>query len=160
MVIKDVTTLRSNSTSLRVCDTCFVAANCPAFKPQNTCAFNLPVEVKTKEQLKSLINALLEMQGQRVAFAKFSEDLNGGYPDPNVGQEMDRFFKMLKTIKDLDDSREFIRMTVERQGAGGVLSAIFGDRAQTLRELPNDGLNENKTNEIIKQITDTDKENS
>ncbi len=73
---------------------------------------------------------------------------------------MDRFFKMLKTIKDLDDSREFIRMTVERQGAGGVLSAIFGDRAQTLRELPNDGLNENKTNEIIKQITDTDKENS
>jgi len=160
MVIKDVTTLRSNSTSLRVCDTCFVAANCPAFKPQNTCAFNLPVEVKTKEQLKSLINALLEMQGQRVAFAKFSEDLNGGYPDPNVGQEMDRFFKMLKTIKDLDDSREFIRMTVERQGAGGVLSAIFGDRAQTLRELPNDGLNESKTNEIIKQITDTDKENS
>jgi hypothetical protein len=160
MVIKDVTTLRSNSTSLRVCDTCFVAANCPAFKPQNTCAFNLPVEVKTKEQLKSLINALLEMQGQRVAFAKFSEDLQGGYPDPNVGQEMDRFFKMLKTIKDLDDSREFIRMTVERQGAGGVLSAIFGDRAQTLKEIPNGGLNETKTNEIIKHITDTDKENS
>jgi len=51
-------------------------------------------------------------------------------------------------------------MTVERQGAGGVLSAIFGDRAQTLRELPNEGLNESKTNEIIKQITDTDKENS
>jgi uncharacterized LabA/DUF88 family protein len=61
MVIKDVTTLRSNSTSLRVCDTCFVAANCPAFKPQNTCAFNLPVEVKTKEQVKSLVKEWLSL---------------------------------------------------------------------------------------------------
>lgn len=159
-VIKDVTVLRSNATSLRMCDTCFVSANCPAFKPQSTCAFNLPVEVKTKEQLKALINALVEMQGQRVAFAKFSEDLNGGYPDPNVGQEMDRFFKMLKTIKELDDSREFIRMTVERQGAGGVLSAIFGDKAQTLRELPNNGLNESRTNEIIGQIIEPEDDKS
>jgi hypothetical protein len=157
-VIKEVPVLRSSGTSLRMCDTCFVSANCPAFKPQSTCAFNLPVEVKTREQLKALINALLEMQGQRVAFAKFSEDLNGGYPDPNVGQELDRFFKMLKTIKELDDSREFIRMTVERQGAGGVLSAIFGDRAQALKELPNEGLNEHKTNEVIKKITDEEKE--
>jgi hypothetical protein len=159
-VIKDVTVLKSSATSLRMCDTCFVAQNCPAFKPQSTCAFNLPVEVKTKDQLKSLINALVEMQGQRVAFAKFSEDLNGGYPDPNVGQELDRFFKMLKTIKELDDSREFIRMTVERQGAGGVLSAIFGDKAQALRELPNNGLDEAKTNEIIHQVIDQDSENS
>ena len=150
-VLKDVPVVRSG-TSLRMCDSCFVASNCPAYKPANTCAFNLPVEVKTKDQLRSLINALLEIQGQRVAFAKFTEDLNGGYPDPNVGQEMDRFFKMLKTMKELDDSREMIRMTVERQGAGGVLSAIFGDRAQTLRELPNGGLDEQQTNEVIKKI--------
>jgi hypothetical protein len=151
-VVKDVPVVRSSSTSLRMCDTCFVAANCPAYKPQNTCAFNLPVEIKTKEQMRALINALVEIQGQRVAFAKFTEDLNGGYPDPNVGQEMDRFFKMLKTVKELDDSRELIRMTVERQGSGGVLSAIFGDRAQVLKELPNGGLDEQQTNEVIKQV--------
>lgn len=150
-VLKDVPVIRSG-TSLRMCDSCFVASNCPAYKPASTCAFNLPVEVKTKDQLKALINALLEIQGQRVAFAKFTEDLNGGYPDPNVGQEMDRFFKMLKTIKELDDSREMIRMTVERQGAGGVLSAIFGDKAQVLKELPNNGLDDKQTNEVIKKI--------
>jgi hypothetical protein len=137
---------------LRQCNTCFVKDNCPAFKPDNACAFSLPVEVKTKEQLKGLINSLLEIQGQRVAFAKFTEDLNGGYPDPNVGQEMDRFFKMLKTIKELDESKEMMRVTVERNGAAGVLSSLFGERAQKLNELPNNGLNEEQTNEVIRKL--------
>ena len=150
-VIKEVPILRSQSASVRVCDTCFVANNCPAFKPKNTCAFSLPVEVKTKEQLRALINAIIEMQGARVAFAKFSEDLNGGYPDPNTSQEIDRLFKLIKTVKELDDSREFIRMTVERQGSGGVLSQIFGERAQKLTQLPDGGLNEDQTTTIIQQ---------
>jgi len=153
-IIKEVPVLRSNSTSLRQCNTCFVKDNCPAFKVDNPCAFNLPVEVKTKEQLKGLINSLLEIQGQRVAFAKFAEDLNGGYPDPNTGLEMDRFFKMLKTIKELDESKEVMRVTMERGSSAGVLSSLFGERAQKLTELPNNGLNEEQTNEVIKKITD------
>jgi hypothetical protein len=155
-VIKEVPVLRSNSTSLRQCNTCFVKDNCPAFKVDNPCAFNLPVEVKTKEQLKGLINSLLEIQGQRVAFAKFAEDLNGGYPDPNTGLEMDRFFKMLKTIKELDESKEVMRVTMERGSSAGVLSSLFGDRAQKLSELPNNGLNESQTNDVIKRITDSE----
>lgn len=149
-VLKDVPVVQTRDNSLRQCDTCFVASNCPAFKPQNTCAFKLPVEVKTKEQLKSLINAIIEMQGQRVAFMRFAEEMNGGYADPNVSQEIDRLFKLIKTTKELDDSREFIRMTVERQGSAGVLSQIFGEKAQILKELPNEGLNEDQTTQIIK----------
>jgi hypothetical protein len=150
--IKDVPLIKSQAASLRACDTCFVAANCPAFKPQNACAFNLPVEVKTKDQLKSLINAIVEMQGQRVAFMRFTEEMNGGYADPNVSQEIDRLFKLIKTVKELDDSTSFIKMTVEGKGASaGVLSNIFGDRAQALKELPNGGLTEVETTKIIQQ---------
>jgi len=67
---------------------------------------------------------------------------------------MDRFFKMLKTIKELDESKEMMRVTLERGNSAGVLSSLFGDRAQKLSELPNNGLNENQTNEVIKKITD------
>ena len=147
-IIKDLPMLRTNSTSLRICNTCFVAANCPAYKPDTQCAYKLPVEIKTKDQLKALINAMIEMQGQRVLFAKFTEDLNGGYPDPNVSQELDRLFKIIKTTKDLDDSQSFIRMTVESKASAGVLSSLFGDRAQTLRELPQQ-LSEDQTTQII-----------
>ena len=151
-LIQDVQTVHSQSTSLRSCDTCFVASNCPAFKPQSVCAFKLPIEVKSKDQLKALINSIIEMQGQRVAFMRFAEEMSGGYADPNVSQEIDRLFKLIKTTKELDDSREFIRMTVERQGSAGVLSSIFGDRANVLKELPDGGLDEAQTTQVIKEI--------
>jgi hypothetical protein len=153
-LIRDVPVLETTSASLRQCDTCFVAANCPAFKPQNTCAFNLPVEVKTKDQLKGLLNAIIEMQGARVAFARFAEELNGGYPDPNTGQEIDRLFKIVKSLKELEENKEFVRMTVERQTSGGVLSALFGDKANTLREIPNGGISEEETTRIISDHID------
>ena len=148
--IRELPVIQSQQVSLRVCDTCFVASNCPAFKPQSVCAFKLPIEVKTKDQLKSLINSMIEMQGQRVAFMRFSEEMAGGYADPNLSQELDRLFKLIKTTKELDDSREFIRMTVERQGSSGVLSQIFGEKAKNLNELPNGGLTEDQTTQIIK----------
>jgi hypothetical protein len=148
-VIQDAPVLSTSGVSLRQCNTCFVAANCPAMKPDAACAFNLPLEVKTKEQLKALLNAIIEMQGSRVAFARFAEELNGGYPDPNTGQEIDRLFKIIKQLKELEENKEFVRMTVERQTSGGVMSALFGDRASTLRQLPNDGLSEEDTTRII-----------
>jgi hypothetical protein len=153
-LIRDVPVLETTSVSLRQCNSCFVAANCPAFKPDNACAFNLPVEVKTKDQLKGLLNAIIEMQGARVAFARFAEELNGGYPDPNTGQEIDRLFKIVKSLKELEDNREFVRMTVERQTSGGVMSALFGDRANTLREIPNGGISEEETTRIISDSLD------
>lgn len=147
-VLKDVAIVQSNSTSLRQCDTCFVAANCPAFKPQNTCAFNLPIEVKTPEQLKALNTAMLEMQAQRVMFMRFAEELNGGYADPNVSQEIDRYQKMLKNIKELDEQKEFIQITGSRSTSGGVLSAIFGDKVQAMKEYPQP-ISEDKTTYMI-----------
>lgn len=149
--LKDVPVLSSRSESLRQCNTCFVAANCPAFKPDSECAFSLPVEIKTKDQLKALLNAVVEMQGSRVAFARFSEELNGGYPDPNVSQEIDRLFDLVEQMKKLEDNKEFVRMTFERQGGAGVLSSIFGDRAQVLKELDGGAMGEDESNQILKK---------
>jgi hypothetical protein len=148
-VLKEAPIIKSEMTSLRQCNTCFVASNCPAFKPDNSCAFNLPVEVKTKDQLKSLLTTIIEMQGQRVAFMRYAEELNGGYADPNVSQEVDRLFKLVKSMKELEENREFVRITAERSSSGGVLSAIFGDRAQALKEMEQP-LNEAETTRIIK----------
>lgn len=149
-VLKDVPVIQTQSGSIRQCNTCFVAANCPAFKPDNSCAFNLPVEVKTKEQLKALLTAIIEMQGQRVAFMRFAEEMNGGYADPNVSQEIDRLFKLVNQVKEMESNKEFIQITAQRQSAGGVLSAIFGDRAQALKELP-EALKEDTVTKIISE---------
>lgn len=131
-VLVEVPIVQSNMTSLRQCNTCFVAANCPAFKPDNACAYNLPIEVKTKEQLKGLLTAIIEMQGQRVAFMRMAEELNGGYADPNTSQEMDRLMKLVKSVKDMETSKEFIQITASRSSEGGVLSQLFGPKAGNL----------------------------
>jgi hypothetical protein len=147
-VLKTVSSVTSRSASLRQCNTCFVAANCPAFKPDTTCAFNLPIEVKTKDQLKDLLTAVVEMQGQRVAFMRFAEELNGGYADPNVSQEMDRLLKLIKNIKELEENKEFVQITASRT-SGGVLSQIFGDKASALKEFPKP-IDEDQTNRILR----------
>ena len=133
-VLKQVPVVESNALSVRACNTCYVAANCPAFKENNSCAFSLPVEVKTPEQLKALNMTLVEMQAQRVMFMRFQEELNGGYADPNLSQEIDRYQKMLKNIKELDEQKEFIQITAQRNAGQGVLSAIFGDRVEAAKE--------------------------
>jgi hypothetical protein len=149
-ILMDVPVVHNQQTSLRQCNTCFVASNCPAFKPDNSCAFNLPIEVKTKDQLKALLTAIIEMQGQRVAFMRFAEETNGGYADPNLSQEIDRLLKLVGNVNDMDSNKEFIQITASRQSSGGVLSAIFGDRAQALRELP-ETLREDTVTRIISE---------
>lgn len=128
--------LRSQPGSMRQCNTCVISGNCPAFEPDASCKFDLPVEVRSKDQMQALLYSLLEMQAGRVAFAKFAEDMNGGYPDPNLSQELDRFMRMTKRVKDLEDNRQFERITVERQTSGGLLSNLFGERAKPSQELP------------------------
>lgn len=149
-VLKDVAVVQGQWDSLRQCNTCFVKDNCPAFKPDNTCAFNLPVEVKTKEQMQGLLRSIVEMQGQRVAFMRFQEELNGGYADPNVSQEIDRLFKIVGNMKDLETNKEFVQITASRQTSGGILSNIFGDKVSALKEMQRP-LNEEETTVIIQQ---------
>jgi hypothetical protein len=69
--------VRLSGDSLRQCDNCYLASNCPAFQPHTECAYRLPVEIRTKDQLQAALRALLEMQVSRVMFGKFAEDLEG-----------------------------------------------------------------------------------
>jgi hypothetical protein len=62
---------------------------------------------------------------------------------------MDRYFKQLKSLKELDEQKEVVKLTAERTSSGGVLSAIFGDKVQAMREMQQP-LNEEQTTQIIR----------
>lgn len=152
MTIRETPVLKSSGGSLRQCNSCVISANCPAFTPDAECAFSLPVELRTKEQLKGFLTSVVELQGQRIAFARFAEELNGGYPDPNLSQEIDRLYRIVNQVKKLEENHEFSRITVERQTSGGVLSSIFGERADVLKELDQPV----QTDEVLPQIINPD----
>jgi hypothetical protein len=89
----------------------------------------MPVELKTKEQLRAALRAMLEMQTSRIMFAAFAEQLEGQGMDPNLSKEMDRLFALTERFKNIEDTRDLVRFEVEARSGAGVLSRIFGGRA-------------------------------
>lgn len=134
----EVQVLGIRSESTRVCDSCFLASKCPLFEPANSCGYDIPIEIKTRDQFKALQDSLLAMQTQRVLFMKMAEDLEGGYADPNLSTEIDRLNKMIKQKHEIDEGVFSLRMDVKGSGGGpGMLSRLFGDEAsERARALP------------------------
>lgn len=127
-VVSEEQVLGTQSRSARVCDTCFLSGRCDLFQPGHECGYSLPIEIRTKSQFREMLHAVLERQTQRVAFSGLAEELNGGYPDPNHSTELDRLMKMAATIAEIEDDRDFFKVSMEGRGKPGVLSSIFGSQ--------------------------------
>lgn len=134
----EVPKLKSRSDSMRICDTCFLAAKCPMFEENSTCAYNIPIVIRTKEQMTALMDTVVEMQAQRVLFMKMAEDMEGGGADPNLSSEMDRLTKMMKTKHEMEQEGFSLTITAKQQGEMSMVDRIFGDIGNTkpLGELP------------------------
>ena len=119
--------------SNRQCHTCFLAKKCPAYDPEALCAYDMPLQVRTKEDYANLQNILIDMQTQRVMFGRFAEEIEGGYPDPNLSAEMDRLQKMMKSKAAIEKEGFSVTISAQASGPGtgqaGMLSRMFGTAA-------------------------------
>jgi len=134
----DVPLVKSRSNSMRICDTCFLASKCPMFEENSTCAYDIPITIRTKEQAQALMDTLVEMQAQRVLLMKMAEDMEGGHADPILSGEIDRVMKLLKTKHDMEQEGFSLTVTAKQNGQAGIVDRIFGEmgNTQALRELP------------------------
>lgn len=130
-------TLKSRSDSMRLCDTCFLAAKCLMFEENSTCAYDIPITIRTKDQMQALMDTLVEIQTQRVLFMKMAEDAEGGHADPILSSEMDRLVKMSKTKHDMEQEGFSVTISAKQNGQAGIVDRIFGEMGNTgkLREL-------------------------
>ena len=129
--------LVSRGESMRLCDSCFLSSKCPAYKPNNTCAYNIPVQIRTKEQFRALTDTMLEWQTQRVLFGLTSEQMEGGMPDPNISAEMDRLSRLMKNKSEMEQEGFNIKIEASGRGEAGVISRLFGrDAGQVAQQLP------------------------
>jgi hypothetical protein len=118
----------SSSESLRQCNNCHLAAACPAFESDHSCAYAIPVEIRTKDQLQKVMQAVIEIQTQRVFQSRFAEEITGQELSPEVGKEMDRLFKLVENMRNIVDNRDTLTVAIQAKGGadGGVLSKLFG----------------------------------
>lgn len=139
------------SESARACNNCYIASRCPAFEPDQGCAFDIPIEVKTRQDLRDISNALVSMQTQRVMFARFAEEKDGDLVNPNVSQEIDRLSKLIKTRDDMEAEGFSINIQARGQAHSGTISRLFGrEAAQQSMALPT----VIEADSVIRQITD------
>lgn len=133
----EVPKLKIRSESMRICDTCFLAAKCPMFEAGSTCAYDIPIQIRTKDQVTALMDSMVEMQAQRVLFMKMAEDAEGGYADPNLSSEIDRLGNLMKKKHDMEQEGFTMTVTAKQQGHMSMVDRIFGDLGNTssLREL-------------------------
>ena len=75
---EDPPKMETNSHSLRLCDSCYLSAACPKYKAESACAFEFPVEIRTDAQWEQASQVILEMQFERIGFARFAEQVDGG----------------------------------------------------------------------------------
>lgn len=129
--------IKIRSESMRICDTCFLAARCPMFEPGSTCAYDIPIQVETREQVHAVMNALVSIQTQRVMLGKMAEDLEGGQADPILSGEIDRLSKLLEKKHNIEAEGFSLTVTAKQQGQMSMVNRIFGDMTtQNFAALP------------------------
>jgi len=107
------------------CDHCYARDRCPEFKPGQECVFQKGgPKVETGTEIRQAILNLLAVQIQRINQARNIENLDGGYPDGSLSAEMDRFLEMVRTLRDISDTRD--SLTVQARGPG-IITRIFGE---------------------------------
>lgn len=127
----DVPKIRMRSESMRICDTCFLAAKCPMFEENTSCAYDIPIVIRTKEQMQAAMDSMVEMQIQRILFMKMAEDTDGGYADPHLSAEIDRFTKLAKAKHEMEQEGFSLTVTAKQQGQMSMVDRIFGDIGNT-----------------------------
>lgn len=111
--------------NLRRCNSCYLSAKCVAFTEDAECAYHMPIEIRTKEQLLASLTSLLEMQFARIAFSRAGEEADGGPADEIVSKEIGAYFRMVKAMKDIQSDTSFLRIEVTGPAQPGVMSAMF-----------------------------------
>lgn len=119
--------VRIRSESMRLCDTCFLAPKCPMFEENTTCAYDIPIQVDTREQMEALMNSLVSMQTQRVLFMKMAEDMEGSGLDPILSGEIDRLGKLIEKKHSIEQEGFSLTITAKQQGQMNTLDRLFGD---------------------------------
>jgi hypothetical protein len=131
--------VRSSSGMIRSCNNCHLAtAGCPGYQPGAQCAYELPVQIRNRDQIKAVMESFIEIQAQRVFQARFSEEIQGQELSPATGREIDRLFKITEKMTDILDDSDSLKLSIKSKAQSGVISRLFGQQpGERARQLAN-----------------------
>lgn len=129
--------LSASGTTLMQCSACYIRRECPEFREGAACAYKIPVQVETGNQLRALLNTIIRIQSQRALIMTMMEQAKGGYADAATGTEIDRLARLIRLRSDAEKTTFSLQVTASGPAPQlGYLSSVFGkdagDRATAL----------------------------
>lgn len=125
------------------CNSCYLADNCPEYKELASCAIDWSLDIGNTP--KDMIAYLIKLQTERINLARTAELLDGGVPDQNLSNEMDRLAGLIAQQNEMMQNR--FSLKIEANGSsssagGGILAKMFGVQTpaiapqEDVKELP------------------------
>jgi hypothetical protein len=93
------------------------------------CALNEieKIDVSTGEGVISLVQTMLAIQAQRVLRFVKIEEMESGFPDAAVTNELLVFISLVEKFKKILSDDEFLVIRAKGKAAVGVMDRLFGD---------------------------------
>ena len=117
-----------------MCDLCMISKSCKSYSAGSPCSIDFNSVFlqhgRTAEGVKESALDLLELQYQRIQRSIMMEGSNYGVVDPAVGQELERYFKLLEKFKKLHE-KPANKLTITEEGGGGILSKLLKDNEKS-----------------------------
>jgi hypothetical protein len=108
------------------CDTCYLSDKCSQYKARATCSIDWGFNIEDSSPQK-ILDKLIELQQERISIARSAELMDGGIPDQNLSNEIDRLTNLLAARADLDTDRFSLKVEGTAKGnGGGILASLFG----------------------------------
>jgi len=109
------------------CDSCYLRGRCQFYKKGNSCKYNLPIEIRSSEELVNQLTRLIGIQFERVYKGALVEKLDGGILDKGVSDELQKTFDMALQLRDLISPQDEVVLRAKGKKGLNVFSEIFGD---------------------------------
>ncbi|MEU1816033.1 hypothetical protein ABZ543_12680 [Streptomyces roseifaciens] len=117
--------------NVRSCNRCHISKDCPGYEADQNCLYEIPVRVRTKEQYIALLDSLIAMDAQRSLSLRMMEEIEGGYPDPNLNQLIDQLARLIKLKSDIEEAGFTFSMKMQARDESqvGLISRLFGEKS-------------------------------
>lgn len=123
---------KSSDTALR-CDGCYARANCSEFKKGVACGFDFSIAIESPAHLQNAFLYIINREVERLNRAFFFEKLDGGSLNKTVSNEVEKFARLVATVKylgtPLRDGDDEISMKAKGKAARNVIQNLFGSLA-------------------------------
>lgn len=109
----------------RFCNSCYLSEQCPVFVADSACNIPTTPQVKNHDDVTSLLNKVIQIQGDRVLFSAYAERVQNAGINPEVSKELETLTKLMKDAREITAPAGGEEVMIKAKGSG-VISRLFG----------------------------------